>query len=212
MIDIEAMRKEKMREIELAEMANEIMSEHPEIEASGLYVKLWDFNHTNGDVTTNVLVGENYPHRLDEKDAAMLLSLFPANRTFQVYRGTAAPCVSGYYDMRLHRNPSQPRTMLSIYWRHDDLHFHVEFPITSDSNLNKWFKDSTRKLEESEISAYGIQKNRYTYNMRNNFAQLDWAEGRVIHYAGDYWQQTDDALLILVARHLKSQYQLGAQK
>ena len=210
MKDIEKLREEKLREIELAEMANKIETEHPEIAESGLSVRLWDFKF-HGEVTTNVCFDTEYPHKFCEKDAAMLLSIFPANEKFPVYHGSERQYEDEYYDMRLQRTPAQTLTMLEIHWQHDGLRFRVEFPITNDSELRTWFKESYRKLEESEISAYGIQKNRYTVNMRNYFSQLDWAQGRVIHYTGSYWQQTDHAVMNSIAEHLKYQYQFSEE-
>lgn len=210
MKNIEELRKKQAEELRLAEMTNKIETEHPEIAASGLGMSLYNFEW-KGQVTTNAHFHEEYPHKCCEKDAAMLLSIFPANEKFPVYHGSKRQYEDEYYDMRLQRNPSNAWTMLSISWQNDGIRFSFEFPITNESTLLSWFKESSRKLEESEISTWGIQKNRYTVNMRNYFKQLDWANGRIIHYSGATWQQTDHAVMNAIAEHLKYQYQLSEE-
>ena len=210
MKDIEQMRKKQAEELRLAELTNKIETEHPEIAESGLSLSLYNFEW-KGEVTTNAIFHDVYPHKFCEKDAAMLLSIFPANEKFPVYHGNERKYEDEYYDMKLHRTPAQHNTVLEIHWQNDGIRFKVEFPITNDSILLAWFKESSRKLEESEISSYGIQKNRYTVNMRNYFAQLDWANGRVIHYVGAHWQQTDHAVMNGLAEQLKYQYQFSEE-
>ena len=210
MTDIEKLRAEKLREIELAEMANKIETEHPEIAESGLSVRLWDFEF-GGKVTTNASFSDVYPHKLCEEDAGMLLSIFPANEKFPVYHGNERQYEDEYYDMRLHRNPAQQSTTLEIHWQNDGIRFRVAFPITNESSLLEWFIGSRRQLEESEISSYGIQKNRYTFEQRNYFFQLDWAQGESIHYVGAIWQQAEHAVMNGIAEHLKYQYQFSEE-
>lgn len=210
MTDIEKLRANKLREIELAEMANKIETEHPEIAENGLSVRLWDFEW-HGSVTTNAAFSDVYPHKFCEKDAAMLLSIFPANEKFPVYHGGKQQYDDEYYNMYLHRNPNQPFTMLEIHWQNDGIRFRVEFPITNESSLLEWFKERTRQLDEDEIRIYGIQKNRYTVNLRNYFRQLDWAQGKTIHYVGARWQQTEHAVMNSIAEHLKYQYQFSEE-
>ncbi len=205
MVDIKKMREQQERELNIALMTNKLITEHPEIAERGLKLSLFD-SEWNGEHTTRGTVYENYPHKICEQDAGMLLSLFPADEKFPVYQGDNKYS-DEYYLMDLHRNPAQSDTHLHIEWKSNGIKFYIRFPILPNSELMSWFRIRERKLDECEISSYGIQKNRYTYNMRNNFQQLDWASGRSIHFVGATWQQTEHAVMNSIAECLKYNYQ-----
>ena len=83
--------------------------------------------------------------------------------------------------------------------------------ITNESSLLDWFKEDHRKLEDSEISSYGIQKTRFNYDYRNYFKVLDWSSGKSIHYQGGSRQQTMHAVMNSIVEHLKYQYQFAEE-
>lgn len=210
MRDLEAMRKKFEIEYALAELENKLESEHPELAEAGIEVRMFD-PVKKGDSNWCVFKKSSFSEEMTEKDACMLLSIFPSDEKFPVYHGQARQYDDEYYDMRLSRNPKQEHTMLEITWKHAGIRMQVEFPITNESSLLDWFKEDHRKLEESEISSYGIQKTRFNYDYRNYFKVLDWSSGKSIHYQGGSRQQTMHAVMNSIVEHLKYQYQFAEE-
>ena len=210
MRNLEEMRKKFEREYALAELENQIESSHPELTEAGIEIRMFE-PIKKGDSRWCVFHKAKVLEEMTEKDACMLLSIFPSDSKFPVYHGQAREYNDEYYDMRLSRNPRQQYTMLEIRWMNNEIRMQVEFPITPDSSLLDWFKESHRRLEESEISAYGIQKNRYTYDQRNFFKILDWASGTSIHYQGGSRQQAMHSVMNSIVEHLKYQYQFSEE-
>ena len=200
------MRKKFEIDYALAELENKIESEHPELAEAGIEVRMFD-PVKKGDSNWCVFKKNYYHQVMTEKEVGMLLSIFPSDSMFPVWHGQVSEYEDEYFDMRLSRNPRQEHTMLEVRWMHDGIRMQVEFPITNESSLLDWFKEDHRKLEESEISSYGIQKTRSNYDYRNYFKVLDWSSGKSIHYQGGSRQQAMHAVMNSIVEHLKYQYQ-----
>lgn len=208
MNDLAKLREEFEKKYKLAELENKFETAHPEMAESGLEIRILE-STKQGEKYLHSYFSKQSSMKITEKDAAMLLSIFPADSKFPVYQGSKQKYQDEYYDMTLERNPRDTHTILEIRWMHEDVEMSVKFPIAEGSILLDWFKETTRQLDESEISAYGIQKNRYTYDMRNFFKVLDWANGQSIHYVGGKYQQTYHSVKNQIVEDLKYSYQFS---
>ena len=207
MNDLAKLREKFEKEYKLAELENKFETAHPEMAESGLEIRILESVTQGGNLHS--YFSKQSSMNITEKDAAMLLSIFPADSKFPVYQGSKQKYQDEYYDMSLERNPKDTHTILEIRWMHEDVEMSVKFPITEESILHDYFKETTRQLSESEISSYGIQKNRFTYNMRNFFKVLDWANGQSIHYVGGRYQQTYHSVKNQIVEDLKYSYQFS---
>ena len=208
MNDLAKLREKFENEYKLAELENKFETAHPEMAESGLEIRILE-STKQGEKYLHSYFSKQSSMKITEKDAAMLLSFFPADSKFPVYQGSKQKYQDEYYDMKLERCPRDMHTILEIRWMHEDVEMSVKFPITKESILLDWFKETTRQLDESEISAYGIQKTRYTYNQRNFFEVLDWASGQSIHYVGGHYQQTYHSVKNAIVEQLKYAYEFS---
>ena len=207
MKDLEKMRKDFEREYRLAELSNKIMAAPPEIEAACLELNVSQWKE--GD-QVYAWFSNIYPSKMTEKLAAMILYILPSDEKFKVYRAKDT-YEDAYYDAKLERKPNDSHTILKIYWMHEGIKFCVEFPITRETILGSYFKNSHRKLSDIEISSYGIQCTRWNKDYRDAFQILDWSQGKITYYQGGCIQQRSDAVLNQLVEDLKYSYQFSEE-
>lgn len=210
MKDLEKLRKEQAEELRLAELTNKIETEHPELGEYGIELHTYISRNKSGDETHGWFSKIEALHNMTLKDVGMLLSVMPSDEDFPIYRGSHSQYENAAYDMRLHRTPNT-NDRLEIRWKNNGIFLRVEVDVNMDCELSGWLKQDYRRLTESEISSYGIQKNRWNKDYREAFRVLNWNCGRIICYQGGYYQQASDGITYQIVEQLKYSYQFSEE-
>ena len=202
MKDLEELAAKHAKEYELAVTENTFEINNPFLK--DLDIKTLFIEHTDGIHCG--LSKKKYAEYPSEAEAGEILSRLPMNGFGTSWRPSGTPATLAEYYMCIDRNPNDPATILTIHWKHNAITLHIKIAVERCPSIQEWFKPATRQLTESEISSYGIQKNRATYEWRNNFPYRTFAKGKVIHYYGGHDQLIDDDVIKEIINVLKLQY------
>lgn len=108
------------------------------------------------------------------------------------------------YYIGVYRGPKDVKTIMSVRWISGEFEIWTEVPVDEDCpDIMQFFRQTTRKLTESEISSYGIQRNRWNYNYRNYFTFLTFTCGHVIAYPGGRHVQVDVGIITSIIETIK---------
>lgn len=202
MKDLEALAAKHAKEYELAVTENTFETNNPflkDLDIETLFIEHKDGIHC-------ILSKKRYEEFISEVEAGEILSKLTMNGFVTSWRPSGTPSTLAEYYMCIDRNPKDPFTLLTIKWKHNAISISIKIPVEKCPSIQSYFKSATRKLTESEISSYGIQKNRSTYDKRNNFPYRTFARGKVIYYCGGHDQLIDDDVIKEIINVLKLQY------
>lgn len=196
MKNIEELKKQQQEELVRAVMENDLEAE---LDCKELEVSTYSLERSSISKKEYRLGHE----LLTYEQAGLVLTNLERTSDFVNYNGKLVS-----YEMQLHRYPTQSTTGLEITYCHND-HI-ISFKVGVKDNEDKWlgelFMNAQRELEESEISAFGIQKNNRNYNYRKFFPYKTWCKGEVKKYKGGRDSQMSLWVHEMVAERLISAY------
>ena len=152
MKDLEKMQAKFAKELEMAKVENEME------ERFGIHFQVLEM--LRGDGLRIIARGEGqYGLSVDHitlHEAACLLCAFDAD-TEQPLDATATNPrgnVRGLYHVRAERSFRASYTLLRIEWLHGGNNYEIGLKIDGEEMLEKYFVDSTRKMDSSERETY----------------------------------------------------------
>lgn len=191
MKDLEKMKADFAKKLEMAKVENEME------ERFGIHFQVLDM--LRGDGLRIIARGEGqYGLSVDHitpHEAACLLCAFDADTEQPLDASATNPrgTVRGLYHVRAERGFRSSFTLLRVEWLHGGNNYEIGLKIDGEEMLEKFFVNSTRKMDSSERETY--KPTRRGHIVR----ELDLPIKRFIcshiSYSGGYQSATDLAVI-----------------
>lgn len=200
MKDIEQMRAKFEHEVKLAEIEN---SYNEQLEPLGYQIRIIGNSFTQkGKLDTTVWCISDKGFTM--KNVGVILRMFPQTEYIRIHVGDC-----NYenipYILETHRKPTDRGTYLSIEWIHQHLDMGLSIMIDeSDEDAMQFFCTDHRRLTESELSSFGIQKTRWNKSYRDAFSYLVFNCGKIVRFQGGYCKQVSKEHALSLVEFLKS--------
>lgn len=145
--------------------------------------------------------------KLSYRQLGGMLCRYPVTEELRVYTGAHRYDMMRY-SLQTHRYPNEPWTTLKVEWISGILDLKAEVYLDgSDEGVNQFFQKRHRRLEDSELSSFGIQKTRFNKDKRESFPYLGFAAGTQTRFQGGYILCTSNAMVTSVTERLKYMYE-----
>ena len=202
MNDIAKMRKEFDEQIRLAELENKY---NERLEPHGISLKIVSAKSLTqkGKIHATLRkVGDAWLCPFDGHDAQQALRLLPMTENLSVYNGRSYEMLP--YHMTTSRTPSQPRTILSVDYIHDDLNVGFELHIDErDPEMMQYFQRTQRELDSREIGLYYGAVSPRTKSNVQMLPFLTFNCGRVVRFQGGHHTQLSEGHLTSIAASIE---------
>ena len=192
-INIEELKAKQAEEIRLAELANEINSK---LSLSGIRII--------GKSCTQKGCIQAYVNVDNLQQLAEILNTYQPDEEYSIYVGHSK-YITDNYDIQTHKYPNQILTELNINYIFKKIDLSIKIGITSE--IEAFFKETTRALTSSELSSFGIKSTRWTYNMRNWFKYLIPNSGKMVCFRGGYMTSNCHSWKNALIEHIKYSYE-----
>lgn len=193
-INLEELKAKQAEEIRLAELANEINSK---LSLSAIIIM--------GKSCTQKGCIQAYVNVDNLQQLAEILNTYQPDEDCAIYVGKS-DYVYDNYDIQTHRYPNQTLTEMEISYIFKKIDLSIKIGITSEIGA-LFFKETTRALESSELSSFGIKSTRWTYNMRNWFKYLIPNSGKMVCFRGGYMTSNCHSWKNALIEHIKYSYE-----
>lgn len=192
-INLEELKAKQAEEIRLAELANEINSK---LSLSGIRII--------GKSCTQKGCIQAYVNVDNLQQLAEILNTYQPDEEYSIYVGNSK-YITDNYDIQTHKYPNQILTELNINYIFKKIDLSIKIGITSE--IEAFFKETTRALNSSELSSFGIKSTRWTYNMRNWFKYLIPNSGKMVCFRGGYMTSNCHSWKNALIEHIKYSYE-----
>lgn len=192
-INLEELKAKQAEEIRLAELANEINSK---LSLSGIRII--------GKSCTQKGCIQAYVNVDNLQQLAEILNTYQPDEEYSIYVGNSK-YITDNYDIQTHKYPNQILTELNINYIFKKIDLSIKIGITSE--IEAFFKETTRALTSSELSSFGIKSTRWTYNMRNWFKYLIPNSGKMVCFRGGYMTSNCHSWKNALIEHIKYSYE-----
>lgn len=179
-IDIEELKAKFYLELKNAEESNMILDI---LGDNSLKVSIDNHSYLKKGKKSLTIRPENVRDKLTIKQAGLILSKFPSTENVKV-RGKDGKDIEVNYKISTRRGYRDSYATLHIWYISGDYDISLRLPIEPNKELNGYFADSSRKVDQSEITTYYIvsRPNRKAADV--TVPVKVFANGEYVRYAG----------------------------